>query len=208
MSYNKLADWNKKSKLLGILLKCGIVAPFLFVITDLIAGMMWGGYSVINQSISELSAIGAPTRLLVVPLNVLYNLILLAFIFGIYGSANKNRTLKFTALMMFGNVTFTLIAIFFPIYLNELNIFTNNPTGLIFLELGVFCFLFAILSGAIAFNNWFRFYSLGTILTYLALTILGLSQSTPHVGAQERIMVYGYLLWVIGLAITLLKNKN
>ena len=62
----------------------------------------------------------------------------------------------------------------------------------------------------------FRFYSIGTILVYLVLGILPFlgvaqveaGQSTPWVGLVERIMVYGYMLWVLILANVLLRSEK
>ena len=51
-----------------LLLICGILASLLWIGTDIVAGVLWEGYSFVDQAVSELSAIGAPTRPLVVPL--------------------------------------------------------------------------------------------------------------------------------------------
>ena len=50
------------SKLDVLLLSCGIVAPLLYVATDVFLAMRWEGYSYRDQTISELNAIGAPAR--------------------------------------------------------------------------------------------------------------------------------------------------
>src|SRR3712207_5080593 len=70
------------SKLRKVLLICGILASLLYVATDIVAGMLWEGYSFSTQAISELSAIGAPTRSLVVTLGLIYDVLLIAF--GLY----------------------------------------------------------------------------------------------------------------------------
>jgi formate/nitrite transporter FocA (FNT family) len=56
----------------------------------------------------------------------------------------------------------------------------------------------------VAFHNWFRWYSIGTLLTFGLLTVFGLVAQTARVGLQERTMIYGCLLWVALLAIVLL----
>jgi hypothetical protein len=48
----------------------GIVSSRLYVATIIFGAMRWEGYSSFSQSISELFAIGAPSRSLVVPLLV------------------------------------------------------------------------------------------------------------------------------------------
>ena len=45
-----------------ILLVCGIVSSLLYVAMNVFVPMQWEGYSSASQTISELSAIGAPTR--------------------------------------------------------------------------------------------------------------------------------------------------
>ena len=45
-----------------VLLASGIVAPLLYAVSDVVAGMRWEGYSFRDQTISELGAIGAPSR--------------------------------------------------------------------------------------------------------------------------------------------------
>jgi hypothetical protein len=57
----------------NLLLICGILSSLLYVGTDILAGTLWEGYSFTSQAVSELSAIGAPTRPLVVPLYLAYD---------------------------------------------------------------------------------------------------------------------------------------
>lgn len=74
--------------------------------------------------------------------------------------------------------------------------------------------LVAIGLGATAFGNRFRLYSIATILILLAFGALtGLdgprvatNLPTPWVGVWERINIYGFLLWVLVLAVTLLRK--
>jgi hypothetical membrane protein len=67
------------STLRKVLLICGILSSLLYLCTDTLAGMLWEGYSFTSQAISELSAIGAPTRPLVVTLGIIYDVLLIAF---------------------------------------------------------------------------------------------------------------------------------
>jgi len=200
-----------------VLLVCGMLASLLWVGTDIIAGMRWEGYSFIGQSISDLIAIGAPTRSLVVPLDLTYNALMIAFGVGIWRLAGRRRALRIVACMVVGNAIVTLVvSIFFPIRLGE-NISTPaNTTNVVLMAIGMVCFLLAIGFGAVAFRRGFRFYSLGTLLAYLVLTVVGIllssrtpvEQRVPTVGVQERTMVLGYLLWVVVLAVVLLRAEK
>jgi hypothetical protein len=50
------------------LLVCGILSSLLYVAMTVFIAMQWEGYSSASQTVSELSAIGAPTRSLWVAL--------------------------------------------------------------------------------------------------------------------------------------------
>lgn len=61
-------DWARTAQL--ALLASGIVAPLLYLATDVIAGIRWEGCSFRDQTISELNASGAPTRPLTITLGL------------------------------------------------------------------------------------------------------------------------------------------
>ena len=90
-----------------------------------------------------------------------------------------------------------------------------------------FLILLSMGFGAIAYRNWFRYYSIGTILIFILSGVLGLGSVvseyltgvlglglaasenlTSWLGIFERINVYGYLLWVAVLAIILLRAEK
>src|SRR5215207_4083209 len=79
------------STLRRVLLICGILASLIYVATDILAGKLWEGYSFTSQAISELSAIGAPTRPLVVTLGIIYDVLLIAFGLFVWILAGQRR---------------------------------------------------------------------------------------------------------------------
>src|SRR3954464_6870892 len=88
-----------------ILLICGIVSSLLYVAMNVFVPMQWAGYSSASQTVSELSAIGAPTRPLWIPFGVAYTLLVAAFGWGLWTSARQHRPLRvaggFVVLMLF-----------------------------------------------------------------------------------------------------------
>jgi hypothetical protein len=62
-----------------VLLVCGILSSLLYVAMNVIGAMQFEGYSSISQSVSELFAIGAPSRPLWVLLGILYHILMIAF---------------------------------------------------------------------------------------------------------------------------------
>ena len=53
-----------------LLLCCGIISSLLYVAMNVFVAMQWKDYSSTSQTVSELSAIGAPTRSLWVALGI------------------------------------------------------------------------------------------------------------------------------------------
>ena len=74
-----------------VLLVCGILSSLLYVAMNVFVAMEWEGYSSASQTVSELSAIGAPTRPLWVLLGIAYTVLVIAFGWGIWKSAGRNR---------------------------------------------------------------------------------------------------------------------
>src|SRR6266508_2850029 len=62
-----------------ILLTCGIVAPLIYLGTDILTGKLIKGYSFFAQSMGELGAAGSPTRPLVVMLTLVASAFMIAF---------------------------------------------------------------------------------------------------------------------------------
>jgi hypothetical membrane protein len=74
-----------------VLLFCGILAPLLRVATDVLAAMWYPGYSYIDQTMSQLAAIGAPTRPFQVALLALYSVLVIAFGIVVWRSAGRKK---------------------------------------------------------------------------------------------------------------------
>jgi hypothetical protein len=203
------------SNLRKVLLICGVLSPLLWVGTDILAGTLYAGYSFTSQAPSELFAIGAPTSGLVVSLFTLYSVLLGAFAFGVWMSAaGRNRALRIMALMVIGNAVNGLVLWnFFPMHMRGVEA-TFTDTMHLILSINPFVLLTVGL-GVAAFRNWFRFYSIGTILILLVPATLvfmdapqvGANQPTPWLGLTERISIYGTLLWHLVLAIVLLRGE-
>jgi hypothetical protein len=201
-----------------ILLICGIVAPLLFVSTDILAGTLYAGYNFTDQAVSELFAIGASTSDLVVPLFTVYSVLLVAFAFGIWmmSAASRKRALCVLALMMIVNAVNSLVLWnFFPMHMRGAEMTFTDIMHLTLAGMGAFFGVLTVGLGVAALRNWFRFYSIGTILILIVPGILaflyvpevGGNQPTPWLGLTERISIYGNTVWQLVLAIVLLREE-
>ena len=196
------------------LLLCGLLSSLLYVATDLLAGVMWEGYSFTDQAISELSAIGAPTRSLVVPLLLVYNALVVAFGLAVWGT-DRNRALRFTGGLLIGMGALGFVWTAFPIQLPPATPTWTDTVHSILAGVNVLLFLLAMGFGALAFGRRFRFYSFGTVLTLLvfgAASFLmaggqiagqGLMEPPPWFGLIERVDAYACMLWVAVLGVVL-----
>ena len=93
----------ERGMLQTILLACGILSSLLYVATDFLGGMSYEGYSFSAQTISELSAIGAPSKPLVGPLFLTYDVLLVAFGIGVMReTVARKRALRFAAFLLAG----------------------------------------------------------------------------------------------------------
>lgn len=197
------------------LLLCGICSSLLYPITDIVAGILYKGYSFNEQSVSELFAIGAPTSKFVVLMFTIYSILLLAFAVGVWLSSGTSRILKVLAVMIGANAINSLILWnFFPMHMRGVPP-TFTDTMHVILAINPFI-LISIILGCVIFKNWFRFYSIGTILLLFILAFISFSytpllvanQPTPWLGITERIAQYTHLLWHLVLAILLLQSTN
>jgi hypothetical protein len=199
-----------------VLLVCGIVSSVLYVATTILGAMRWEGYSSTSQSVSELFAINAPSRPLVVPLLLAYDVLVIAFGVGVWGSSGRKRVLSVVAGLLVGYGGIGLVGPFAPMHQRGVGGTLTDTMHIVVTMVLVLFILLIIGFGAAAFGKRFRLYSIGTILALVAFGALaGLDGSriatnlpTPWLGVKERINIGGFLLWVVVLAITLLRFRD
>jgi hypothetical membrane protein len=194
------------------LLVSGILSSLLYIGIDMLAALRYEEYhSFFSQAISELGAVGAPTRQLADPLFTAYNVLLLAFGVGVWTSAKRTRALRIIGALLIGIAVVGSITP--PMYLRGTGDVSRDAPHIILTGVIVLFILLAIGFGATLYGTWFRLYSVATIavllvagaLTGLAAGQLAAGQPTPWLGVAERVNIGAYLLWVLVLAITLLR---
>ena len=201
-----------------ILLVCGILSSLLYVTINIIVPVQWKSYNWVSQTVSELSAINAPTRPLWVLLCIPYTVLVIAFGWGVWISARKNRILRVVGGLMLAYGILGIAWPFTPMHLRG-TVAGMPLTDIMHIVLGgvtVLLFLLAIGFGAAAFGKRFRIYSIATMLIVIASGILTGMESpgiaanlpTPMIGVWERISIGVFLLWVVVLAIVLLRERT
>lgn len=198
------------------LLFCGILAALLHVAMNVFIPMLWRGYSFASQVVSELSAIDAPTRPLWVPLGVVYCLLMIAFGWGIWDVARGNRPLRVVGALL---VVSSIVGLAWPpMHLRPVlaaggGTLTDTLHIVWTMAWGV-CMMLAIGFGAAALGRRFRLYSIVTLVVLVVFGVLtaldgpriSANLPTPLVGVWERINMGAAVLWIMVLAITLLRK--
>lgn len=199
------------------MLLCGIASPLLYAIADTLAGLQWESYSFRDQAISELGAIGAPSRQLFLALLIPTYLLFLVFGAGVWQSAKGRRKLRITAglLIAFGAIAITIG----PFVSMQLRGAEQGLAGALHLIEGgveMLILLTAMVFASGALDQKFRLYTIFTIILMLIFgawsgmdsPLIEAGMPTPWLGVKERIMWYSYQLWFVVLSIRLLHERT
>lgn len=195
------------------LLVCGILSSLIYIGADLVAATLYAGYSYTDQTVSELSAIGAPTRPFWILMGILYTLLLAAYGWGIWMSAGRRRLLRVAGALLIVDAVFGL---FWPPMHQRGTEFTLTDTlHIVWTMVNGVLMLLAMGFAAAALRRRFRIYSIATMLIMVAFGALTGVQApgvaanlpTPWIGVWERINIAAFLMWFIVLAIALWRER-
>jgi len=182
--------------------------------------MLYDGFNSASQTVSELSAIDAPTRPLWVILGAFYTLLVTLFGWGVWLSAGNIRPLRTAGVLL---IIYGLVGIlwaFGPMHRREVLAAgggtLSDTMHIVFTMITIPLMLLAMGFGAAAFGKQFRIYSIASILILVAFGVLtGLdspgvqtNSPTPLLGVWERILIGVYLVWVVVLSIILLRRES
>ena len=84
------------------LLLCGILSSLLYAAMTIFVARLWPEYDSASRTISELSAIGAPTRSIWAIPGAIYTVLIVAFGWGVWESAGRVRVLRIVAGLILG----------------------------------------------------------------------------------------------------------
>jgi Protein of unknown function (DUF998) len=197
------------------LLVAGIVASGLYVVGDLLSGLVYNAsrpYSFRDQWISELTALGSPVRPLMVAVITVHDVLLIALGLGIWRAARRSRSLRWVGLGLVATTVFGLVIHpFFPMA-SRWN-FTDTPMHGILSVVWSLGISAVVVLAAVAYRGWFRLYSIGTVLVMMAFGIAsgiafrGVEQNdTPWAGVFERINAYALMAWLVVLVVTVISH--
>jgi hypothetical protein len=203
------------------LLACAVLSAPLYIAMDVTSSLLYEGYSYKDQTISELSAIGAPTRPLWVPLGFVYSGLLIAGAIGIWKSAGHSRALMTIAVLVglvgiLGYVGWP----FAPMHQREVLAAgggtVSDTMHLVLSGVNTVLFFLMLALGAMALGRNFRLYSFATIgLMVVFGTLMGMemadvgdNEPTPWLGIWERLAVESPMVWIAVLSAVLLQGVH
>lgn len=197
-----------------LLLWCGIGASVLYILMNIFIPPLYEGYNSASQTVSELSAIGAPTRKLWVLLGIFYSLLILAFGWGVWLTAGKSRPLKIAGIVL---VLSGFVGMFWP-PMHQREVIAagggsvTDTLHIVWTFIIVPAMMLTIGFSAFAFGKSFRWYSIITIVVLFTAGLMTGIQSprmeaglpTPSIGIWERISIGVYYIWLMIFAALLL----
>lgn len=197
------------------LLALGVLAALTWISADLYASFRYEGYRWPVDAISGLSAVDSPVQSISRAGTLLYDLLRIGFAAGVWLSAGGRRSIAITAAALLAFSLTDFAASFFPWYPEEpVTTPANLAHGIFAGALPMIWFFLSMGFGAQAGGKGFRVFSYATMLAMLILGAvpllgsfeIGLDQPPAFFGASERINAYGYMLWMMALAVVLLRN--
>lgn len=214
MQKQKYQAWTTSVKLL---LLCGMASSVLYVVADITSSLRYEGYIFADQAVSELMAIGAPTRLFTLSLMTVYGLLVAGFTAGIIISAGNKRALLLVGLLTLGYaIDGQVCTTFFPMHMRGAAKGLSDEMHKILTFVSVFFTLVSMGFAAYALGRKFRIYTIATMLFLTGFGILAggnasrldAGLTTPWLGIQERINIYLTMVWIAVLALNLWKMRN
>ena len=200
------------------LLVCGVASSLLY--GAMIGVIRFEGYSRLSQVPSELTAIGAPTRSLWMLLGAVYTVLVTAFGWGVWQSAGRSGARRLIGGLLLAYGSLGLLWPFAAMHQRDVLAAGGGTLGdTMHVALGgvtVLLMFLAIAVGATAFGKRFRLYSLATIVLLVAFGALTFWEAprleanlpTAWIGLWERINITVFLLWIVVLAIVLLRADH
>jgi hypothetical protein len=179
--------------------------------------MLYQGYSYTAQQVSELSAIGAPTRPVWIGMTSVWTALAIAFATGVWLAAGPKRSLRVTAVLLGAFAVVGLLWVLSaPMHRRGTAGLAGDISHLVFAGVQILVMVLFLVFGSGAGGTRFRTYSIATIVATLVFGALvgtqaaaiAAGQATPWWGLIERVGVYAPVLWVLVFAVVLLRQRS
>jgi hypothetical protein len=195
-----------------LLLLCGVLSSLVYLAADITGALLWDGYSYLDQTVSELSALGTPSRPTVLPIFMAYNILALVFAAAAIWLFEDHR-IRMASVCLASIAALGFVAGLFPIDQRSgepMNL--NGTVHIVLVGATVVFIVMAMVFGSSVAGQRFYLYSIATIaVTLVSGAIAGFyggrlaaNLPTPFMGVAERVSIFSYLAWVAVFAVMLM----
>lgn len=209
-----IAERNPTTAIQNGLLICGLLSSLWYAVINIYVPTQYEGYIISTFTVSELSAIGAPTRILWVLLGLIYPLLFAAFGWGVLKAAGQSRHLRIVGGLI---IAYCVLNFYWPPMHMRGAEFTLTDTMHIAWGVATNIFMWLFMGfGAAALNKRFRIYTVASIALHIVFGVLTVleapniadNEPTPTIGIWERINIGIFMLWVIVFSLELLRREK
>ena len=200
------------------LLACGIVGAALFLAMDWIASFwLYPGYDITSQQVSELSAIGAPSRPFWMTLGFLHAALTFAFAYGVWRASAGRRGVKaLAALLALFALNSFLWGWLAPMHMRGVAFTVTDTLHIAFTVVAVVLMASFMTIGAWIYDSRFRWFSGAVVVAMLVcggivgtqVPAIAQGLPTPWMGLVERVSVYAPSFWMAVLALVMMGESN
>lgn len=202
---------SKQIQALGVF---GAIAPVIYVLADVIGGLLWPGYSHYSETVSTLTSTGAPNQEILVPLFAIYNICVILLALGLYYGVEDGKPLWGSTLLAVAGIGGLALFAFPQDYPQGPPVTFTGTMHVV----GAGIIAFAALAAMVAFGlqlrhnpRWTSYARFSIIMLPIAI-VLGafgaISITTPYAGLAERLSIGSILFWVEILSIGLITSQS
>lgn len=200
--------WVRRAALIAL------VGPPVYVVAVFLGGLLWAGYSPYAETISTLTARGAPNQWILEPLLAFYNVTILALAFGLQTTVLRTRFGTLGPAFLAGAGAAGLLLFAFP----------QGPwsdplsgTGVPHTIVAGFDALFFLLAMGFLWRRlqsdpmWHGYDRITLGLLVLGVILGGFgaaSVAAPYAGLAERLSIGTFLAWSEALAVGLVRHSR
>jgi hypothetical protein len=196
------------------LLRCGLISSAWYVAITIYVPTHYEGYSHAAYTVSELSAIGAPTRILWVLLVFPFPLLLSAFGWGLVLAAGSSRPLRAAGWIAVAYGAFNLY--WPPMQMRGAEMALTDKAHIAWAMVTVLMMVAMMITAARALGKQFKLFTLACLalfmlfgfLTFTEAGALAANEPTPMIGVWERMNIFLFLLWVGVLSVLMRRREK
>ena len=206
------------TRLTDVLLASGILSSIWYVVINAAVPSLWPEYSIVDQTVSELSAFGAPTRAVWIVAALPYTILFGLFGWGVLRTGTADRRRRTAGWLILACAVLNLW--WPPMHAREVLAAgggtMSDTLHLVWAGAITTMFIMIMVATAASLGSGLRLY---TAFTVVVLAVFGgmttwlspnvaLDLPTPWIGVWERLNIGAFLLWVVVVAVALLNRGD